>query len=446
MIYSKSSHKNPFTATMSHGHSNMGENMRMLDQRLSEIEQTYSYGVDDVRQNISDVLQAIDDVQRKQFKLEHDLAVVHSEDLEQNTQIFTVKSDLQQVNNKMMGFDVVKIRHANFKKMIENRLKRLTQNDIDQRAKLQAAVTQIGYVDDYGDKLDKMEADIRDHHVKIMVMISRVDSVINETDSLSLSLSHINSKSEYDDQSELTESKISIERIESNLNRFMQLDDEKVQKLNGRIENVQRETKIENQLVKTNMASLRTLVNSIQRNSSDRFDSNNQDTGPLRARIERIAEDARIANDKVKSDVQVLRGNIESNEVQMSGLRNHIPEVKSLIGKIDHQLEVMNHSISDENVGIRESITRNYEELTQKLIQLDGNIQTLNWRHSQLQQEIVSIKKKQNVEPLPKSGLGYSDEIADRFNDFHSYLVQINDTVSLNISFKLIRWNAQLSV
>jgi len=64
--------------------------------------------------------------------------------------------------------------------------------------------------------------------------------------------------------------------------------------------------------------------------------------------------------------LQVLRGNIASNEEQMVSLRTHIPEVRGLIGQIDHQIDVMNHSVTDQNVGIQENLTRNYEDLTQR--------------------------------------------------------------------------------
>ena len=87
--------KNPNVATMSHGHANMGENIRMLDQRLSEIEETYAYGIDDFRQNISDVLEFVNELERKQLGVEHDLAIIRNEDLDQTTKIFAIKSDVR---------------------------------------------------------------------------------------------------------------------------------------------------------------------------------------------------------------------------------------------------------------------------------------------------------------------------------------------------------------
>ena len=66
----------------------------------------------------------------------------------------------------------------------------------------------------------------------------------------------------------------------------------------------------------------------------------------------------------------------------------------------------------------------------QRYTQLDGNIETqisnANWRHSQLQQEIMAMKRKQNT-PQPKSASVY--EFDEKLQDVQFNLELLNETM-----------------
>ena len=82
-------------ATQTHGHANMGIQIQsirdsgvQLGQRLSDLEQQgqmNGYRIDDVNQNLTDVLDAILEIERKQLKTEREFSKTSQDDLEQRT-------------------------------------------------------------------------------------------------------------------------------------------------------------------------------------------------------------------------------------------------------------------------------------------------------------------------------------------------------------------------
>ena len=153
-----------------------------------------------------------------------------------------------------------------------------------------------------------------------------------------------------------------------------------------------------------------------------------------RARIERVAEDARNAQMKIRNDVLDVRNEVKSIVEHSFGAKNEIPTIKTLVANLEHHIEVLQHNISDMNSHTRELVTRNQDELTKKILNVNSNIQTSDWKRSQLQQEIVTIKEKLNVHSVELN----TEQFDIRVDALQDMLEQLNITMVRNILFSFV--------
>ena len=57
--------------------------------------------------------------------------------------------------------------------------------------------------------------------------------------------------------------------------------------------------------------------------------------------------------------------------------------MKTLVGRLEHKIDVMNHTIFDMDIATREKVTRNYDDLTRKYTMASLEVANINSRHSQ---------------------------------------------------------------
>ena len=97
-----------------------------------------------------------------------------------------LEGDMKNSARKVESLELSQIR---MKKDFERKQKQLGRGQADQRSKLQSLSVKLEYADDYGSKIDSMEPEVRENHVKLSVLQEQLDRVQNSTSDLKTSFS-----------------------------------------------------------------------------------------------------------------------------------------------------------------------------------------------------------------------------------------------------------------
>ena len=93
------------------------------------------------------------------------------------------------MKNSARKVESLELSQLRLKKDLERKQKQLSRAQADQRSKLQSLSAKLEYADDYGSKIDSMDAEVRENHVKLSVLNEQLDRLQNSTSDLKLSFS-----------------------------------------------------------------------------------------------------------------------------------------------------------------------------------------------------------------------------------------------------------------
>ena len=131
---------------------------------------------------------------------------------------------------------------------------------------------------------------------------------------------------------------------------------------------------------------------------------------------------------ELKTFRNLKRGDLKASEEHMRLFRGQVPEVKTLVGGLEHKIDVMNHTIFDMDISTREKVTRSYDDLTRKYTMAALEIQGVNSKHSQLQHEIISLNNKFRTLQESEKSNDPNEEMKAQIDDLYYYFDKLNDT------------------
>ena len=164
----------------------------------------------------------------------------------------------------------------------------------------------------------------------------------------------------------------------------------------------------------------------------------NANAESLRKRIEYLAESSKAECDKLKFDLVSIRDRSMMTAESLKKTTSLLPDIRSGLVTLEHKLQTLVHNSTDKHTRLVDKVDRNWQEHSQRLVQLQARVENMSWSTEQNANQLSRVVNKTASleEALAKTQLtdvasdSSSSELVyleiDRMKDD---LFQLNDTM-----------------
>ena len=174
----------------------------------------------------------------------------------------------------------------------------------------------------------------------------------------------------------------------------------------------------------------------------------NANAESLRKRIEYFAETSKAECDKLKFDLVSIRDRSLMTADSLKKTTSLLPDIRSGLVTLEHELQTLVHNSTDKHTRLVDKVDRNWQEHSQKLVQMHARVENMSWSAEQnanqlsrvtnktasLEEALVKTQHTDAASDSSSSELAYLE--IDRLKDD---LFQMNDTM---VGMTFIRKNS----
>ena len=157
----------------------------------------------------------------------------------------------------------------------------------------------------------------------------------------------------------------------------------------------------------------------------------------LRQRIEYLAESSKAECDKLKFDLISIRDRSLTTAEIVKKSESMIPDLRASLAKIEHEVQRLDHNGTDRYTRLSDKVDRNWQEHSQRIVQLQARAENNAWTNEQTMKELVSLTNK--TETLEQSvSRSFTDVSASssidsvyqaQIDSLSDEIFQLNDTM-----------------
>ena len=157
----------------------------------------------------------------------------------------------------------------------------------------------------------------------------------------------------------------------------------------------------------------------------------------LRQRIEYLAESSKAECDKLKFDLISIRDRSLTTAEIVKKSESMIPDLRASLAKLEHEVQRLDHNGTDRYTRLSDKVDRNWQEHSQRIVQLQARAENNAWTNEQTMKELVSLTNK--TETLEQSvSRSFTDVSASssidsvyqaQIDSLSDEIFQLNDTM-----------------